>query len=229
MPAVNPVDAVPYAAPDPEPEPEPQDAAPEPAEQPFPEHTMTRRELRALEARQAAELAAAEKPVPTLPEFAADGSLTGAAAAVFIETDFDDDNAADDNAAGDNAADDNAADDSAADDSAADDRPTPVQPTTVQPTTVLPTTTQPKRPPSSRRSTSLQRRFRLWSNPTIAVGSNEEAAADDAAAVDEVPFVAPALSPFDALFQVPPAAPTVAPAGLAPAPLRAADQRCRSR
>lgn len=126
------------------------------------EHTMTRRELRALEAQHAAE---SQSP-PLLPEFAPDGSLTGAAAAVFVETDFGDDDDAVEKS-----------ESASAPDQAAD-RPALVE-------------------------------------PNAQTGSLDEAEADDAAAVDEVALAAPTITPFDALFQVPPAAPTVAPAELA--------------
>ncbi|MDJ0335483.1 hypothetical protein QMG83_09635 [Salinibacterium sp. G-O1] len=183
VPSVSPASAMAFAAPDepapeatPEPEPVRDEAASEPGELPFPEHTMTRRELRALEAQRAA----ASQPAPQLPEFGPDGSLTGAAAAVFVETDFDDDN--DKELAVDS--------EPAVVDSA--DADEPVAESTEAPPTLV--------------------------EPTVAVGSSEEAAADDAAAVDEVAFAAPALSPFDALFQVPPALPQAAATNLLPPP-----------
>ena len=130
---------------------------------------MTRRELRALEAQRSTEL----QPPPALPEFASDGSLTGAAAAVFVETDFDDDSA----------------------DAGEPAIVTPALP----PQLVDPI---------------------LGNGPTVlhaaAPASVDDVAADDAAAVDEVPFVEPTLTPFDALFKVLPAEPRSAPAELAP-------------
>ena len=140
---------------------------------PVNEYTITRRELRALEAQQAA---AAHK-VPQLPEFSADGLLTGAAAAVFIETGFGDDDEDVDN---------------------------------VEP-----------RAEGSDPAPALAEPFVLLEqlvpiDERVPEGSLEEVAADDDAAVDEVPVMAPALTPFDALFQVPPAEAKVAPANLMP-------------
>lgn len=148
----------------------------------IPEHTMTRRELRALEAQQLAAQQLGEQSPPRLPEFAPDGSLTGAAAAVFVETTFNDDNDGDAEAES---------------LPAAESAPAESDVTSTPPPLV---------------------------DPTIPAGSAEEIAADDAAAVDEVAFAAPALSPFDSLFQVPPAAPTVAPADLlSPVPADSTD------
>lgn len=148
---------------------------------PVPEHTMTRRELRALEAQREA----ASKAPPLLPEFAPDGSLTGAAAAIFVETDFSDD-ADQVVSSGDSA--------SAGADAgvSADD--------------LLPSTHGSEAPPT-------------LIEPGTSAGGLDEVAVDDAAAIDDVHFAAPALTPFDALFQVPPAEPTIAPVGLVPSRL----------
>ena len=138
----------------------------------IPEHTITRRELRALEARhlEAQQLEAQQRGPqnpPRLPEFAPDGSLTGAAAAVFVETTFSDEN----------------------------DSGHPVE------------TSSEAAPKGSSTPPPLV-------TPPAPAGSIDEVAADDAAAVDEVPFTAPALTPFDSLFQVPSAAPRAAPSDL---------------
>ena len=138
----------------------------------IPEHTMTRRELRALEAQQLeAEQRGYQNP-PRLPEFAPDGSLTGAAAAVFVETTFNDENDSDQLI-----------------ETSSEAEPKKSESTSTPPTLV---------------------------DPPAPSGSIDEVAADDAAAVDEVPFTAPALTPFDSLFQVPSAAPRAAPSDLLP-------------
>ncbi|GGK87593.1 hypothetical protein GCM10007382_04390 [Salinibacterium xinjiangense] len=146
----------------------------------IPEYTMTRRELRALEAQQleAQQLEAQQRGSqnpPRLPEFAPDGSLTGAAAAVFVETTFNDEN-----------------DSEALIETTSDAEPKSSEGTNTPPPLVD--------PPA----------------PAAPAGSIDEVAADDAAAVDEVPFTAPALTPFDSLFQVPSGAPRAAPSDLLP-------------
>ena len=138
----------------------------------IPEHTMTRRELRALEAQQLEAQQRGSQNPPRLPEFAPDGSLTGAAAAVFVETTFNDENDSDQ---------------------------------------LIETSTEAE--PKKSESTSTPPPL---VDPPALAGSADEVAADDAAAVDEVPFTAPALTPFDSLFQVPSAAPRAAPSDLLP-------------
>ncbi|MBC7592121.1 MAG: hypothetical protein H7226_13905 [Salinibacterium sp.] len=152
----------------------------------IPEHTMTRRELRALEAQQAAAVAEAVTPVPMLPEFSPDGSLTGAAAAVFVETDFSDDKALDSRTAG------------------------PELELVSTPESQIPEAQIPVDEAAAPVEPATQ---------DVAPGSIDEAVADDAAAVDEVRFPEPALSPFDALFLAPSAHP--APRAEAQAPVEA--------
>ena len=143
----------------------------------IPEHTMTRRELRALEAQQLeaqqreAQQSKPQGP-PRLPEFAPDGSLTGAAAAVFVETTFNDEN--DSEQGGEMS------------------------------------------PDVERKTSGGSGAPRSPVDSTAPAGSIDEVAADDAAAVDEVPLTALALTPFDSLFQVRPSEPQTGSPDLLP-------------